>query len=242
MFAKKNIVIALLSTLSLGLLATEKFPMTVFERPFTMPRNSFESTLFFSDNNLLMLGADYGITDHTQIGLGWGGLDTKESAPVQKISVMASQFLFSTRHVSSMATLSIPLHFERMIFQEVNLSLPTYIPVVRGKFNVVLFENLAKLNWSAQTHADFKFETRLSWQATHVLCLNLITDLATVNTLGNHKHIGQATPLTFKVLYAITPMIDIMGSIGYDNIQKYESTVGITGMLGVAFRGGDLEG
>jgi hypothetical protein len=63
-----------------------------------------------------------------------------------------------------------------------------------------------------------------------------------MNTLGDHKHIGQATPLTFKALYAISPMLDIVGSIGYDNIQSFESTRGLTGMLGIAFRGGDIEG
>ncbi len=230
---------AVLLTLSLGAVAAPKYSVTVFERPFTMPRNSFESVLHFTDDNMLALGADYGITDHTQIGLGWDGFDTAGNMPTQKISFNAAQFLFSTRHVSSMATFSMPFNFNRMVLQEVSLGMPTYIPLVRGKVNLVLLENLAKINWLAETYADFKIETRLSWQATHALCLNLITSPATLSTSGNHAHIIQATPLKFKALYAITPMVDVFGSIGLNNIQNAS---GLSGMLGVALRGGDIEG
>ncbi|MEI6807017.1 MAG: hypothetical protein WCK49_11050 [Myxococcaceae bacterium] len=233
---------AVFLSLSLMTLATTKYPMAVFERPLTMPKNSFESALLFSDDHMMMLGADYGITDYTQIGLAWDGFETAESAPVQKISLIGAQFLFATDYVCSMAVVAMPLHFNDSVFREVSVSLPTYIPILREKFNIVLFENIVKLHWREEAQADFKFETRFVWQATHSLCLSLVTDWGTVNTSGAHKHIAQATPLIFEALYAITPMLDIVGVLGYDNIQSFESTKGLTGMLGIVFRGGDIEG
>ena len=68
---------AVLLTLSLGALAAPKYSATVFQRPFTMPQNSFESSLFFSDQNKASLGVDYGITDDFQIGLSWNGFGEK---------------------------------------------------------------------------------------------------------------------------------------------------------------------
>lgn len=231
--------ILLLFVFSLSSLAATKYSMAVFQRPFTMPQNSFESSLRFSNANILMLGADYGITDQFQIGLGWEGMDTAGKLPMQKISLSAAHFLFSTSYVSSMAILTLPFHFDRMVLQQVNLSLSTYVPLVRGRLNLVLLEDLVKFSWLTDTYADFKISTRLSWQTTHALCLNLITSPVTLSTSGNHAHIIQATPLHFSALYAVTPMVDVVGSIGLDNIQN---AAGFSAMLGVALRGGDIEG
>lgn len=233
---------SVLFTLSLGVMAAPKYSATVFERPFTMPQNSFESTLMFSNDKMMLLGADYGITDDIQLGLGWDGFETVRTnniAPTQSIAVNAAAFLFSTRYASSMATVSMPLHFDKMAVQSVSLGVPTYVPVVRGRLNLVFLENLIELKWLDRASADFKFETRVSWQATRSLCLNLITSPAILSTSGNHTHLIDVTPLKFKALYAITPMIDVFGSVGFDNIQN---AAGFSGMLGVGFRGGDIEG
>lgn len=213
--------------------------MTVFQRPFTMPQNSFQSSLNFSNSNMLMLGADYGITDKFQIGLGWEGLDTAGKLPTQKLSLNAAHFLFSTPYASSMAVFNMPFYFDRMVLQQVNLSLSTYIPLVRGHLNLVLLEDLVKFSWLTDTAADFKISTRLSWQATQALCLNLVTSPATLSTSGEHTHIIQKTPLELRALYAVTPMVDIVGSLGFDNIQNAS---GFSAMLGVLLRGGDIEG
>lgn len=240
MFTKKNLLVVSLSILSLGLLATEKYPTALFERPFTMPQNSFESSIRFDKGNVFRLGTVYGITDYTEIGLSWGGFGTAEVKPEQAISLNFAQFLFSTRHVSSMATLSVPFHFEQMVLNKVSLGLPTYVPVVRGKLNLVFLEDIATLEWKKDTFAQFAFHVRFSWQATHLLCLSLVTTPGTLSTAGNHTHLINVSPISLKVLYAITPMVDIVGEAGFKNIRQAQDSVVM--MLGVLFRGGDIEG
>ena len=120
--------------------------------------------------------------------------------------------------------------------------MPTYIPLVRGHLNLVLLENLATLNWKESVNAEFAFHIRLSWQATHSLCLNLSTTAGILNTSGSHKHLFDTTPLNFSALYAITPMIDVLGQVGYKNLQTTNGSTGLTMMLGVLFRGGEIEG
>lgn len=240
MFAKRILLVVFLSILSLGLLATEKYPAAVFERPFTMPQNSFESSIRFDKGNVFQLGTIYGITDHTEIGLFWNGFGTAKAMPEQAISLALAQFLFSTKHVSSMATLSVPFHFEQMVLNKVSLGLPTYVPIVRGKLNLVFLEDIATLQWKESTFAEFAFHVRLSWQATHSLCLSLVTTPGTLSTAGNHTHLIDVSPISLKALYAITPMFDVVGEAGFKNILQAKDNVVM--MLGVSFRGGDIEG
>jgi hypothetical protein len=237
--AKKVILSLVLSVFSLAVLAGPKYSMSVFQRPFTMPQNSFESSLKFSNSNMMILEADYGITDQFQLGLAWEGFDTAGKLPNQKISLNAAHFLFSTPYASSMLVLNMPFYFDRMVLQQINLSLSTYVPLVRGHLNLILLEDLAKFSWLTETYADFKISTRFSWQATQALCLNLITSPVTLSTSGEHTYILQATPIHFKALYAVTPMVDIVGVMGFDNIQNAS---GFSALLGIALRGGDIEG
>lgn len=232
---------AVLLTLSLGALAAPKFSANVFQRPFTMPRNSFETGLIFDNNNIAQLAVDYGVTDKIQLGLSWKGLG-EDNAPAEAISLNAAAYLFSTRYVSSMAKLSMPIYFQTQVVQELSGGMPTYIPLVRGHLNLVLLENLATLNWKESVNAEFAFHVRLSWQATHSLCLNLSTTAGILNTSGSHKHLFDTTPLNFSALYAITPMIDVLGQVGYKNLQTTNGSTGLTMMLGVLFRGGEIEG
>jgi hypothetical protein len=215
------------------------FPVTVFQRPFTMPTNSFESSLRLDKDNVFKLGTVYGITDHTEIGLSWGGFKTAGAEAAQSISLNLSQFLFSTRYLSSMATFSMPFNFERMVLQSIEIGMPTYVPIIREHFNLVFLEDIVKLNWKEQTYAEFAFHVRFSWQATHSLCLSLTTSPGKVSTSGNHVHIGNVLPVFASALYAVTPMVDITARAGFGNIQNVTN---LTMMLGVAFRGGDIEG
>src|SRR3989338_2831091 len=169
MVAMKLALKAVLLTLSLGASAAPKYSATVFQRPFTMPQNSFESRLSFSNKNVAELGFDYGITNDIQMGVSWDGFD-KSNMPEQALSINAAAYLFSTRYVSSFAKLSMPIYFENQAIKEISAGMPTYIPLIRGKLNLLLLERLATVQWANETSADFAFNTKLSWQATHSLC------------------------------------------------------------------------
>ena len=164
MFRNLALKIVLL-TLSLGAFAGPKYSITVSERPFTMPQNSFETSLSFSNKSFALLNSVYGITDNFQLGLEWGGLDTG-NFPDQKVSLGAQHFLFSTPYLSGKGVMRMPFHFNRMVLQEIALGMPAYVPVVRGKLTLIFLENLITVKWLEDTKADFQFSTRLSWQAT----------------------------------------------------------------------------
>lgn len=229
---------AVLLTLSLGVFAGHRYSITVSQRPFTMPENSFETSLGFSNKSSVLLNSAYGITDNFQLGLEWGGLDTG-NFPDQKVSLSAQHFLFSTPYLSSKAVMKMPFYFNRMVLQEIALGMPAYVPLIRDKLTLVFLENLMTVKWLEDTKADFQFSTRLSWQATQSIWLYLSTNLGTLSTQGNHSHIVQATPLTFFALYAVTPMVDITAETGFKDIQNQTD---FTVMLGVAIRGGNIEG
>lgn len=233
-FALKTILL----TLSLGVFAGPRYSITVSQRPFTMPKNSFETSFGFSNKSFALLNSVYGITDNFQLGLEWGGLDTS-NFPDQKVSLGAQHFLFSTPYLSAKAVMKMPFNFNRMVLQEIALGMPAYVPLVRDKLTLVFLENLVTVNWLEDTKADFQFSTRLSWQATQAIWLYLSTSLGTLSTLGNHNHIVQTTPLTLFMLYAVTPMVDITAETGFRDIQNQ---TGFTVMLGVSIRGGNIEG
>lgn len=231
---------AILLSLSLGALAAPKYPITVFQRPFTMPKNAFESVLSFSNDNIMKLGADYGVTDSFQMGFDWGGLDMSNS-PSKKISLNAAHYLFSTPYASSMATFSMPFYFSKMVLQSVTLGMPTSIPIVRGHVSWIVFEDLITLDWLENVYSNFQFGTRISWQATPSLYFSLGTSLGTLNTLDENTHIFQTTPIKLGVIYAVTPMVDLIGSLKVNDLQQSKTTEFIA-TLGVVFRGGNIEG
>ncbi|MEI6805835.1 MAG: hypothetical protein WCK49_04945 [Myxococcaceae bacterium] len=228
--------------ISFSVLAAPKFSATVFQRPFTMPTNSFESSLSFDRGNFLKLGMDYGITDHTQIGLSWGGFSTAGADATQSVSLNLAQFLFVTHYASSMAKFSMPFNFDRMVLNRIDFGMPTYVPVIRGHFNLVFLENLASLKWKEETLAEFAFHVRFSWQATHALCLNLTTSPGTVRTAGNHVHMGSILPVSAMAIYAVTPMVDIIADAGFGDVTDIRNLENFSMMLGVLVRGGDIEG
>lgn len=233
----KKIFIGLLFT-GLSAIGSTKYSATVFSRPFTLPQNSFDTTVNFSNERFASLSANYGITEQLQLGLEWQGLDVGYMAD-QKIALNAAHFLYTTRWVSAMTKFNLPFHFNRLVLQDFTSSAPTYAHIWRGKINLVFLEDLVKISWLEETHAIFNLSTRLSWQATHALCLNLKTNWVALNTLGNHVHIGQTTPVEFSTLYAVTPMVDVIGSVRFLNVQN---VTGFSAMLGVSLRGGDIEG
>jgi hypothetical protein len=224
---------------SYRLLADEKFPIAALDRPVTMPTNVFESSILFTKEQVAQLDFHYGMTDNFQLGASWDGIETTTLNIAQKLTLHAAQHLFSTHWAGFMANLNLPLHFEGNILQEIHLGLPTYFMLIPHKLGLVIFEDLLEVHWSEQTTAQLKFQTHLAWQASQSLCLGLVTDWGSLDTSGNHTHMGQIIPLHLRVLYAITPKIDVVGSAGYEHLTDIKKP---SLYLGIVFRGGSIGG
>ena len=239
----KKIYFALALTLvSMGVLAKTEFPTAMLERPFTMPKNAFESGLQFKNTAVGIMSFDYGITHDFQAGVSWGGLTTDDQGlqPEMNMAVNLGYFLFSTRYASSMANFTLPFHFENDVLKKASFSFTTSIPLIRGHLALLAFyDDLIALDWTNGLKANFNFPLRLNWQATPHLYLKLATNLVNFSTTGVHTHIIDKTPLTFSALYAVTKSVDLVGSFGFTNVQDCKDAVL---MLGMAFRGGELDG
>ncbi len=235
----------IISFMAFGALA-EEYPLQMLERPFTMPKNAFESELLFKNSAVGIMSANYGITNDLQLGLSWNGMSTKEVesgkkiVPDMSLSINAAYFTFGTRWAAGMVTASMPLHFESNTFQSVSFAAPLSIPIVRHHLGLFLFYyDSVVFNWKDGFFAEFNLPLRLNWQATERLYLKLGTNLATLSTNGNHNHLIKTSPLTLEGLFAVTKNVDILGSFGFPDVQHAENMVM---MLGVAFRGGALDG
>ena len=234
-----------LSVLSLSAIAYPKYAMTVLERPLTMPKNSFETAMLFKNQNVMQLGLDYGaIDDYLQVGVFWNGF-TVANEPYQGLSLNLASSLFFSKYVNSMAKLSMPFQFNNQVLREISLGTPLYVAVFPGRFNVVFFDDLLRMNWSEkQVAAQFAFGLRLSWQATRAMVLNLSSSFAVLDTAGSHKHIGMTSPLKLSALYSISPLFDVVGEVGYSDFHQ-SAFAGMSGLnfgLGILMRGGEIEG
>ncbi|MES2503653.1 MAG: hypothetical protein V4534_02120 [Myxococcota bacterium] len=232
----------LLSLLLASALLAESYPIALVDRPLTMPRNSFESTLRFDQKSLMQLGMGYGFSDNMQLGISWDGMEAPSGAtpvPKRRINLTGAYWAFNSPYISGRANFILPFNFDRMVLQELFVGFALFVPVKRGLMNVVLFDQLMTLNWyEAETQATFHFPIRLSWQVNPAICLNFKTELAEFNTSGHHEHLIKKTPLYLEALYGITSEIDVIGLAGFGNIQN---ATNLSLMLGVNFRGG-LEG
>lgn len=235
-------LIFILSLVSLKVAAKSDYPLQMLERPFTMPKNSFQTSMQFKNSAVGIMSAEYGITDDLELGFSWGGVATGETLkPETSMAVNLGYFLFSTPYVSSMASFSLPFHFESNVLKKASFAFTTSVPIVRGHLGLLLFyDDLIALDWSKDTlQASFNFPVRLNWQATQQLYLKLGTSAGTLTTTGVHKSMVDAAPLTFSVLYAVTKSVDLLGSFGFAAVQKPTDAVM---MLGISIRGGDLDG
>ena len=229
----------ILTFMALGTIASE-YPLPMLQRPFTMPKNSFESSIQFKNSAVGVLSTDYGITDDFQLGLSWAGMSTNRLDPAMQMSINAGYFTFANNWIANMVVASLPLYFEKNALHAFALSAPTAVPIIRGHLGLLLFyDDLVALDWENGFVAKFNFPLRLNWQATDRLFLRLGTNLATLSTNGEHNHLFKTSPLTLSGLFAVTKNVDILGSFGFPNLQKPTDMVM---MLGVAFRGGALDG
>lgn len=227
---------------SLGAAAKSDYPLQMLERPFTMPKNSFQTGLEFRNSAVGIMSAEYGITDNLQIGLSWDGLVTGETLkPEMSMAVSLGYFLFSTPYASSMAEFKLPFYFESNVLKKASFAFTTSVPLVRGHLGLLLFyDELVALDGSKENlQASFNFPVRLNWQATEQLYLKLGTSVATLSTTGEHENIIDKTPLTFSGLFAVTKSVDLLGSFGFANVQQPKDMVI---MLGISIRGGELDG
>ncbi|MES2504081.1 MAG: hypothetical protein V4534_04300 [Myxococcota bacterium] len=231
---------AFLASISLGLCAGS-YPTQMLDRPFTLPQNSFESGVKFNNAQVGVLKTDYGITDDFQIGLSWGGMATQEDMkPDMKMNINLGYFLFTSPYASGMLNASMPFYFESAVTQSASFALTTSVPLIRGHLGMLLFyDDLVALDWSKGFHASFNLPVRLNWQATSQLYLKLGTSVANLRTTGEHDHLFNKTPLELSALFAVTPFVDIVGSVSFPKLQQPNDVVM---MIGFDIRGGSLEG
>ena len=236
----KNLILFVL--VSMGAVAKSEYPLQMLHRPFTMPKNAFQTSMQFKNSAVGIMSAEYGITHDLELGLEWGGMGTKgqDLQPEMSMAVKLGYFLFSTPYASSMLNFSLPFHFESNVLQKASLSLTTSVPIVRGHLGLLLFyDDLVALDWSKETlQASFNFPVRLNWQATEQLYLKLGTSVGTLSTTGSHVSIADKTPLKFETLFAVTKSVDLLGSFGFAAVQKPSDMIF---MLGVSIRGGELD-
>jgi hypothetical protein len=234
-------------TLSDSAKAPNLYPTAMLERPFTMPTNSFETGIKFKVDPAQMsvnsLHLDYGITDDFQIGLSWNGMGARYNFSDFKaenaLSLNLGYFLFANRYAASMVALSSEFLFDSRVASSTSLSAPTSIPIIRGHLAFLAFYNdLVKMDWQKNA-AEFHMPLKLNWQATPRLYIGLETHLGKLSTDGNHDYIGKTSPAWFNGLYAITPAVDVMTKIGFNEVTD-QNTFGF--VVGINIRGGMLDG
>jgi hypothetical protein len=223
--------------------AKSTYPLQMLDRPFTMPKNSFQSSLQFKNSAVGIMSTEYGITDDLELGLSWGGMSTsgQHLQPEMNMTVNLAYFLFSKPYASGMVNFSLPFYFESQVLHKASFALTTSVPLVRGHLGLLLFyDDLVALDWSKETlQASFNFPVRLNWQATDQFYLKLGTSLGTLNTAGPQISMIDKTPLKLEALFAVTKSVDLLGSFGFANVQQPKN---IVMMLGISVRGGELDG
>ncbi|MBL4819337.1 MAG: hypothetical protein JKY15_08990 [Deltaproteobacteria bacterium] len=206
-----------------------------------MPKNAFESKIKFNNSSVGIISTDYGITNDFQIGISWGGVASQNLKPDRSISLNVGYYALTTPYSFTMLSMSMPFYMEKDPVRNVSFAAPTVFTIIPSTLGIMAFYNdLVALKWSKnKVEADFAVPFQLYWQPTEQLYLNVSTEIARLNTAGNHSHIAQTTPLNFGALFAATDSIDVMGSFEFSELQDPTK---VSLMLGMAFRGGRLNG
>ena len=238
-----------------------RYSTAVMSRPFTMPTNSFETTLklktgahgekdsaFYSLNNLSL---KYGVTNDFEMELGWNGMRADSMAlhnfkADPSVSLSLNYFLFAVPHVAAMASLSTPFHFDNEVVKTTSFAMPTAFTVIKNKVGFLAFyHDTVVIHWrdsanKKQYTVDFNFPLKLSYQATDNFIAGISTEFGSLSTDGKHSHIGQTTPLHLSATYAITRAFDVVAQTGFDNVQDWRNSFSF--IAGVTYRFGDIDG
>lgn len=242
-----------------------RFPTSILSRPFTMPRNSFESKINFKAGShvdpsslysLSNLSLDYGITEDFQLGLSWNGVETTNSfnkfSTDNSLTLNAGYFLFAVPYAAAMATLSIPFHFDNQVIKTTSFAMPTAVTAVKNKLSFLFFYyDTVKVYWRTipntnpenvknQFTVDFALPVQLGYQATESFNIALSTNIATLSTDGKHDHPGKTIPIHLNLTYAVNSFLDLTGKLSLDNAYDAANTFSFT--AGVVYRFGMLEG
>jgi hypothetical protein len=237
------------------------YPTAVLSRPFTIPANAFETTLklktgshgadetaFYSLNTLSFA---YGVTNDLELGLSWDGMkfDNLSGANLKatsSIALNAGYFLYAIPHIASMASLSIPFHFDREVIKTTSFSMPTSVSIINGKLAFLTFYyDTVKIHWredanKKQYTVDFTFPLKLSYQATSNLIAGISTEIGQLSTDGKYSYIGKTTPLYLSATYAVTRALDIVAQTGFDDAQNWRNSFSF--IAGLAYRFGAIDG
>lgn len=240
--------------------ASNTYPTAVLSRPFTMPSNSFETTLKFKTGShgakdeafysLNTLSAGYGVTDDLELGLSWDGMKMDNLAfgnlqATPSVSLNAGYFLYAIPYVAAMASLSIPFHFDSEVVKSTSFAMPTSFSIIKSKLSFLTFYyDTVKIHWrdngdKKQYTVDFRFPLKLSYQATSNFFAGISTEIAALSTDGKHSHIGQTTPLYLNATYAVTRAFDIVAQTGFDNVQDWRNSFSF--VAGVTYRFGAID-
>jgi hypothetical protein len=226
--------------LCFGSVAYANYPISALSRPLTTPSGVFETSLSFNNLRFGEIRIDYGVTENFQVGVDWAGLSSRGLTPSAEFNIHAAHTLFETPYLRTKAFAGLPIFLQKTVLQETTFSLPTFVTVVPDHLSVVVLEDLVTFNWISETNAQFRFPVRLFWQSTQALSLNVIADLATLNSHPDRRdysdtHILEMTPVRVQALYGITQDVDVYGGVGFDNVQN---GTGMAANLGVVVRTG----
>lgn len=204
------------------------YPIPIGARPFTMPRNSFESTVKFSTKKVLdedkrtgelHLGVDYGITNDFQIGLAYmGGLEFKNTKDTHRLSVGLSYTTFATSVAEGMLNVETPLTFQGDIASEVNVNPMIGIGLVPKYLGLlILHDDFVKFDFGSVNDKDGKngarelgitmnLPIRLGYQITQHVRTDLGTSIGTLALLPKHEEKGSDKMTSHVFIHEKTPM------------------------------------
>lgn len=229
--------------------AGRDFPMAVSDRPFTMPKNSFEAAgsvkyhpqPHLNGLSLNRLSLAYGLTDDLQLGLSWGGFSVPDLDVEKSLGLSVGYFAFANAYAAGMVQLDVPLYFQTNAVKTISFSAPTAFGIVPGVGLLAFYSDLVALD-VVDKYVAFNFPLKLSWQATKQLHLGISTSLAEfrVGRGEGQTYIWNKPSVNLDALYALDGTFDVFASIGVSNARDLTNSFATS--VGIAYRFGALNG
>lgn len=231
------------------------YPTALIERPFTLPAGTIEvGTTFhfkefakgdkFNDQfaSISRLSAAFGITDDFTVGLSWSGMQLhKEMKPTQSLSLGLGYFIGANDWFATMASLDVPVHFERRPVRNVSFALPTAFNVgVKNVSVLAFYDSLVDFRFGRATEATFNLPLRVGYQVTSSLWLDASTTIARFETGAglSNKYVWKEPEVRLRGLYAFTNDFDAILEAGFADATKPKETFAVS--LGINYRHGLL--
>lgn len=228
--------------------ATDKlFPLSIKERPFTMPQGSAQAQVWMDMGNFApdayTVGAalEVGLTNDLQFGLSYSGVALKNISLDRKMTPSLDYFVFSVPGLAMLATVKVPLYFDGQASRDITLNMHTAIGLGK-QFGLSLFnDRFINIKYANGVDADIRLPIRLSWQATKPLWFYVGTSLATLHTNAQESQtfIWKETPVKVGAVFALDRSVDIALEASSANVQDIAKT---SVLLGLNYRFGAIDG